>query len=125
MARILVIDDEAPLRETLALALVTANHRVDQAADGKRALDFLRANAVDLVITDLVMPDQDGFETIMALRHLFPALPVIAMSGAWPSARLYLDIAARLGVRRTLAKPFTVGVLLNAIDDVLERVGVA
>ena len=122
MAHILLIDDEAPLRTVVAQALTDAGHAVTQATDGRQGLICLRRAPADLVITDLVMPEQDGIETIMALRQLFPALPVIAMSGALPNAPLYLEIARNLGVRRTLAKPFHVEKLLAVVDEVLERV---
>jgi CheY-like chemotaxis protein len=121
MASILVIDDESAICEVIARTLAAAGHTVTQAADGRRALDHLRAQPADLVLTDLVMPELDGIETIMALRHLFPALPVIAMSGATGNAGLYLEIAKHLGVRHTLAKPFTAATLLDAINTTLER----
>ena len=121
MAHILVIDDDAVLRAVLTFALKSAGHAVNCAPDGRRALELLRTESADLVITDLVMPEQDGIETIMAIRHLFPALPVVAMSGALPNASLYLEIAANLGVRRALAKPFDTATLLDAVNEVLER----
>jgi CheY-like chemotaxis protein len=125
MAHILVIDDDAAIRAAISFTLGSAGHTVSLAADGRHALALLRARPVDLVLTDLVMPEQDGIETIMALRHVFPALPVIAMSGALPNAGLYLEIAASLGVRQTLAKPFAPDGLLRAIDQILERVRAA
>ena len=108
--------------DAIARTLTAAGHRTTQATDGRRALDRLRAEPADLVLTDLVMPEQDGIETIMALRQLFPGLPVIAMSGAAGNAGLYLEVARQLGVRRTLPKPFDAPTLLRAIDETLERV---
>ena len=122
MAHILIIDDEVPLRTVLAQILSDAGHTVSQAEDGRQATDLLRCTSVDLVITDIVMAELDGIELIIALRHQFPALPVIAMSGACHNASLYLEIAMRLGARRTLSKPFTANVLLTAVDELLERV---
>ena len=125
MAHILVIDADAAFRFMLIETLDAAGHTVSQASDGRRALKTLHAESADLVLTDLVMPEQEGIQTIKALRHLFPTLPVIAMSGALPNAPLHLEIAASLGVRRTLTKPFCHETLLNAIDEVLERVHAA
>ncbi len=125
MARILIIDDEAAVHEMLGAALRNLGHEVILATHGRQALNFLRAQPVDLVLTDLVMPEQDGIETIMALRHLFPALPVLAMSGASKHSPLYLEIAAHLGVRRTLTKPFDLATLYAAVDETLERVPAA
>jgi CheY-like chemotaxis protein len=121
MAHILIIDDEAPIREVLARALADAGHTVTTAPDGRGCDHRALADSVDLVLCDLVMPERDGIETIMALRLLHPALPVIAMSGALTNGQLYLDIAAKLGVRRTLAKPFAAPTLLHAVNEALER----
>lgn len=120
MAHILVIDDEPSLRFVIMRTLAKLGHDVREAGNGRVALDLLRAKPADLVLTDLVMPEQDGIETIMALRHVFPAMPVIAMSGAPSNAALYLEIAKRLGVRQTLAKPFEPDTLIAAIDNALE-----
>ncbi len=122
MSHLLVIDDESLVREVVAKILMAAGHQVHQATNGHQALALLRTEPIDLVITDLVMPDCDGIELIMALRHQFPALPVIAMSGAIHNAALYLNIATNLGVRHTLAKPFGAEALLDAVDQTLERV---
>ncbi len=121
MSRILVIDDDPAVRAAVARVLVAAGHQVNQAADGRLALEALRHEPVDLVITDLLMPEIDGIEMIVAVRQQFPALPVIAMSGAIPNADLYLGIATNLGVRHTLAKPFNAEKLLHAVNQTLER----
>jgi DNA-binding NarL/FixJ family response regulator len=65
------------------------------------------------------MPNREGIETLMALHREQPGLPIIAMSGGIAHSQLYLAMAARLGARRTLAKPFTPEVLLHAVDEVL------
>ena len=122
MAHILVIDDEAALRKVISLALTGRGDRVSQAENGRVAIQLLRSGTFDLVITDLLMPEQDGIETIIALRQNLPPTPVIAMSGAPNNSALYLEIAQRLGVRRTLAKPFDISELITAVDEVLERV---
>ena len=118
MAQILLIDDDDLLRGVLAKALVHAGHVVIQAADGQQGVELARATAVDLVITDLIMPVQEGVETIVKLRRERPDLPIIAISGGVTHSKLYLDIAAKIGARRILAKPFTPQELLAAIDEV-------
>lgn len=118
MSRILLIDDEAPVREVLTAALTNAGHTVMQAEGGREAGKLFRAEPADLVITDLVMPDREGIETIIALHRDFPDLPIIAMSGGMRSP-FYLTLAAKLGARRTLAKPFTAEVLLHTVDELL------
>jgi len=119
MARILFIDDDESLRNVVGKALTYAGHEVIQAADGQQGLDLARSTRVDLVITDLVMPVQEGVETILTLRREQPKLPVIAISGGMSNSRLYLEIAAKIGARRILAKPFTPRELLQEIEDVL------
>lgn len=118
MAQILLIDDDDLLRGVLAKALVHAGHVVIQAADGQQGVELARATSVDLVITDLIMPVQEGVETIVKLRRERPALPIIAISGGVTHSKLYLEIAAKIGARRILAKPFTPQELLAAIDEV-------
>jgi DNA-binding response OmpR family regulator len=119
MAHLLIIEDDEPLRSVLATALVQAGHVVLQAEEGRAGCTLLTTSPCDLVITDLIMPGQEGIETIMQLRHSHPGLPVIAMSGGSHYADAYLGIAAKLGVRATLAKPFTTAELLHAIDAAL------
>jgi DNA-binding response OmpR family regulator len=119
MARILLIDDDDPLRSVIAQNLVIAGHTVVQAADGRQGVDLFHTTPIDLVLTDLVMPGKEGVETIIELHRERPELPIIAMSGGMPRSAMYLDIAAKLGARRALAKPFTPETLLKAIDDVL------
>ena len=119
MARILLIDDDELLRGVLAKSLAHAGHTVIQAADGQQGVELARATAVDLVITDLIMPVQEGVETIMTLRRERPALPIVAISGGMSNSKLYLEIAAKIGAKRILPKPFTPTELLAVIDDVL------
>jgi DNA-binding response OmpR family regulator len=119
MARILLIDDDDLLRGVLAKSLAHAGHEILQASDGKMGVDISRVTSVDLVITDLVMPVQEGVETIVVLRREQPKLPVIAMSGGATNSKVYLDIAGKIGARRVLSKPFTPRELVETIEEVL------
>jgi len=119
MARILVIDDDDDLREMIVAALRFAGHLVAQASSGREGTRLFHSEPTDLVITDIVMPGQDGIETLMALRKEYQRLPIIAMSGLSRDSPLYLQIAARLGARRTLAKPFPLEELLRLTNEVL------
>ncbi len=120
MPRILILEDNEAVREMMAEVLTRTGYRVDQAADGKHALRLISENPVDLVITDIVMPDQDGLETITQLRKTHPTLPVIAMSGDAPrNTTLYLSLAEKLGVVRTLTKPFDPVTLMALVKEVL------
>ena len=119
MARILLIDDDDLLRELLATTLAHAGHTVHQAAEGGQGCEIFRTTPVDLVITDIIMPGQEGIETILHLRHLNPRLPIIAMSGGATNSKIYLTIAAQLGASHVLAKPFTLDELAAALADLL------
>jgi len=122
MARILVIDDEEMIRDMLRRTLELAGHIVGLAEDGDAGLAAQKAAAFDLVITDLIMPGKEGLETIMELRHSSPKTKIIAISGGGRGkAAGYLQLAAKLGARRTLAKPFTLPALAKVIDEVLHE----
>jgi DNA-binding response OmpR family regulator len=123
MARILLIEDDDMLRELLAQALAQAGHTVYQASDGRQGCDLFLATAADLVLTDIIMPGQEGIETIVKLRHQRPGVAIIAMSGGATHSKFYLDIAGKLGAHRVLAKPFTPADLIKMIDDVLAEKG--
>jgi DNA-binding response OmpR family regulator len=119
MARILLIEDDDQLRHVIAQSLAAGGHEAFQAADGRQGLDIFRAGTFDLVLTDLVMPEKEGVETIIELRRENPTLKIVAMSGGMPRSNFYLGLATHLGAQRTLAKPFTPTELLNAIDETL------
>jgi CheY-like chemotaxis protein len=122
MAAILLLEDNDIFREVLTEALTRAGHAVRADTDGRRVNELLHEHPADLLITDLSMPNRDGVETILALRRSHPQLPIIAMSGDTSShAALYLSIAAKLGVARTLQKPFAAATLLTAVDEVLGK----
>lgn len=119
MASVLIIDDDDMLRTLLADTLARAGYTVLQAGDGAQGLDLFRATSIDLVLTDLIMPVQEGVETMLQLRREAPHVPIIAMSGGVSHAPLYLDIAAKVGARRVMPKPFTPRELVEAVNEVL------
>lgn len=117
MPSVLVVDDQDQVRQLIRETLEQAGYEVEEARDGKEGLERYRMKAVDLVITDILMPGQDGLEGIMALRREFPDSRVIAMTGGSESVDLgnVSDIAKMLGARRTLQKPFDLKVLLDTV----------
>jgi two-component system chemotaxis response regulator CheY len=118
--RILLVDDDVLLRETLHQVLVRAGYDVDDASNGKVAVREYRRQRCDVVITDIVMPDQEGFGTIIELRRADPNVKIIAVSGGGIGKAVdYLDTAQRLGVMGTLAKPFSPETLLAMLAEVL------
>lgn len=120
MVRILVIDDDHVIRASLSEMLGLSGFEVRNAADGKEGLLLMDEAPADLVITDIVMPEQEGLETILQLRQRYPQTKIIAISGGGTDAgRAYLQAAHCLGAERTLSKPFPFRDLLEVIDEVL------
>jgi DNA-binding response OmpR family regulator len=120
MAKILLVDDDEFVRRPVQMNLQRAGHAVDEASNGRDAVTAYREKRYDIVVTDLIMPEQEGLETIMQLRRHDAEVRVIAISGGGRvNATNYLALAKSLGARRTLAKPFTTEELLAAIDQVL------
>ena len=121
MARILIIDDEAMIRDLLVNILEREGYETITASGGKDGIKIYRENPADLIITDLIMPEKDGIETIQELKKDFPDIKIIAISGG---GRLgpqdYLHLAKMLGAQRTLTKPIELPELLKAIEELLE-----
>lgn len=118
-ATVLVIDDDDLVRGLIVHALGAAGYAVIEASDGLKGVELARTQPVDLVVTDLVMPGQEGVETILTLRRERPRLPIIAISGGVTNSKLYLDIAAKIGAKRVLPKPFAPRELIALIQQVL------
>lgn len=112
--RVLVIEDNPGMRDYLRVALEGAGHAVLTASNGQEALAYMEGHKVQVVLTDLFMPEMDGIEVIAALRRHFPGVKVLAMSGR-PGVD-YLTVAKELGAARILRKPFAMDELLNAVD---------
>jgi DNA-binding response OmpR family regulator len=121
MARILIIDDEAMIRNLLVRMLEREGYETVTASNGKDGINIHRKNPADLIITDLIMPDKEGIETIMELRRDFQDVKIIAMSGGGKTdSETYLHIAKTIGAIKTLAKPFDRKELLTTIRELLE-----
>jgi DNA-binding response OmpR family regulator len=120
MTRILVVDDDTKIREMLKQCLERAEYEVLVAPDGKAALELHSVNPVDLIITDIVMPEENGLAVIMQLRRRYPEVKVIAISGGGKMrADEYLDVAKAMGVTRRFSKPFELKELLVAVRELL------
>jgi CheY-like chemotaxis protein len=121
MARILIVDDNPYVQQTLAQLLAMLGHEVVRAGDGRQALAHLRRERCDAVLTDVLMPEIDGLEVLRCVARDHPGLPVIAMSGG--SARMpstdVLQLAHSLGAHAILAKPFGAAELRETLAAVL------
>ena len=118
MAKILIIDDHYAMRETIRDILEGEGHEILEAADGEAGIECQRRAHVDLVITDIFMPQKEGMSTIRELTAEFPELPIIAMSGGSQDLSApegFIELARRFGARGTLAKPFTIQELLREV----------
>lgn len=120
MALILLIDDHAALRQTLRRILQGEGHRVIEAANGRAGMvQFDRHNPA-LVITDILMPDQDGIETILDMRRRSLDTKIVAMSGGEAVRQdLYLDAARKLGADEIVRKPFRADEIVTLVDRLL------
>jgi len=117
MSNILVIDDEEYLREVLSRFLTSVGHVVRAAVDGYEAAGMLDRDPPDWVVTDIVMPRKDGFETIKDLRRDHPGIKIIAMAGdGQMTAQKYLRLAKALGADYVLEKPLSGQEILDIID---------
>ena len=118
--KILVIDDDAQIRYLLRQVMEWAGFEVIEADNGRVGMAKQRLHQADLVITDLIMPEQEGLETITTLKKEFPQLKIVAISGGGrigPEA--YLPAAQELGAHRIFSKPFDVLELTRAVKELL------
>lgn len=122
MPRILVIDDEPLIRSLLRRVLESQGYEVLEAPDGSAGTRLYRREPCDLIITDILMPEQEGIQTIRELRRDFPDVKVIAISGGGKamSDTDCLHLAAVLGAQRTFSKPLDMKELLKSVQELLE-----
>jgi CheY-like chemotaxis protein len=114
---IILVDDNADQRLALRLALEQDGYSVREAANGRDAIALQRVRPADVLITDIFMPEADGFELIDSLRREFPATKIVVVSGGGMRVtRDYLASAKLMGVEATLEKPFEVERLLEMLS---------
>lgn len=120
MAGILLVDDDEQFRSMLGESLRLAGYEVAEAHDGREGIELYRDHPGYLIITDLIMPEQEGLETIQELRRIYPKAKIIAISGGGRHGSFdYLKMAKTLGARQVLAKPFSRQEILEAITQVM------
>lgn len=122
LARILVIEDDDILRALMRKMLTRSGYEVVEAADGSYAVQLYREHDIDLIVTDLFMPDTEGMEVIRQLRQESQEAKIIAISGGSSFDSIdYLDVARLIGAAKTLNKPFGSRELLEAVDELLSE----
>lgn len=121
MPGILIVEDDKDLREMLKVSLLRKRFTVLEAGNGKDAIVHFKPSVTDAVVTDLIMPEEDGLKVIMKLRELKPSIKIIAISGggkAGPGS--YLNLAKALGADAIYSKPFSINDMISRIEELLE-----
>jgi two-component system chemotaxis response regulator CheY len=116
MATVLLIEDEARIRKLLARLLAEIGHTVVEASNGKEGDKLFADHRPALVVTDIMMPEQEGVETINSIRSRAPTTPIVAISGG---GKTLLEFAKEFGATRTLAKPFRPSEFVKAVMHLL------
>jgi DNA-binding response OmpR family regulator len=114
---VLVAEDDEALGAFMAMVLTESGYWVLSTCNGREAVRVLQSRRIDLLITDLIMPEQEGIETILYVRKNYPGLKVIATSGGHPTN---LRMARKLGAWATVQKPFSVDELLATVEFVCQ-----
>ncbi len=129
MATVLLVDDSPLVRQSLSMGLTSAGHIVISATNGSEAQKVIAAGNVDIIVTDIIMPDGEGIELITQIRREGLAVPIIAMTGGYSGALtilhdhgpLHLKAARILGATKTLSKPFPASALNLLVDECLQK----
>jgi DNA-binding NtrC family response regulator len=120
MAMILIMDDEAQIRKMLKKVLEKNGYDVIEAVNGNQGIKLYKELLPELIITDLIMPEKEGLESIRELKKINPDVKIIAMSGGGiVDPKVYLNLAVKLGAVHTFAKPVDNENLLSTIKEIL------
>jgi CheY-like chemotaxis protein len=121
MPGVLIVEDDKELREMLKLSLLRRNFTVLEAENGKAAITHFKPLITDLVVTDLIMPEEDGLKVVIKLRELKPSIKIIAISGGGKvGPGSYLNLAKALGADAIYSKPFSINDLITKIELLLD-----
>jgi CheY-like chemotaxis protein len=122
MPGVLIVEDDKELREMLKMSLLRRGITVLEAENGKDAIVHFKPLLTDLVVTDLIMPEEDGLKVVIKLRELKPSIKIIAISGGGKvGPGSYLNLAKALGADAIYSKPFSVNDLIVKIEQLLDN----
>jgi CheY-like chemotaxis protein len=122
MAKILIVDDEISIRKMLTLLFEREGYEVKDACDGKQGIVRAKEFEPDLIITDLLMPEKEGLETIKEIRQTNPDIKIIAISGGGIiQPEMYLHLAEKVGANLSFTKPVDTATLLLGVKRLLEE----
>jgi CheY-like chemotaxis protein len=120
MPGVLIVEDEKDLREMIKVSLVRKKYTVIEAENGREAIMHFKPLITDLIVTDLIMPDEDGLKVIIKLKELKPSIKIIAISGGGKvGPGSYLNLAKALGADAIFSKPFSINELLAKIGELI------
>jgi CheY-like chemotaxis protein len=121
MPGVLIVEDDKELREMLKLSLLRKNYTVFEAENGKAAITHFKPQITDLVVTDLIMPEEDGLKVVIKLKEIKPSLKIIAISGGGKvGPGSYLNLAKALGADAIYSKPFSINELISKIEQLMD-----
>jgi CheY-like chemotaxis protein len=121
MPGVLIVEDDKELREMLKMSLKRKGFTVQEAENGKDAISHFKPLITDLVVTDLIMPEEDGIKVVIRLRELKPTIKIIAISGGGKvGPGSYLNLAKALGADAIYSKPFSIKDLVSKIEQLLD-----
>lgn len=122
--RVLIIDDEDNVRSTVAMMLEGSELDIVQARNGNDGLAAMEKALADVVITDIIMPDKEGIETIVEMRRRWPETRIVAMSGGGRTSNFdFLEIARKFGADEILHKPFDADAVVETVHRLLATTG--
>jgi CheY-like chemotaxis protein len=122
MPGVLIVEDDKEVREMLKLSLLRRNFIVLEAENGKAAISHFKPLITDVVVTDLIMPEEDGLKVVIKLRELKPSIKIIAISGGGKvGPGSYLNLAKALGADAIFSKPFSINDLVIKIEQLLDN----
>ena len=122
MPGVLLVEDNKELREMLKMSLLRRSFTVLEAENGKDAITHFKPFITDLVVTDLIMPEEDGLKVVIKLRELKPSIKIIAISGGGKvGPGSYLNLAKALGADAIYSKPFSINDLIAKIEQLLDN----
>ena len=117
MTQILVVDDDVHIRKLICKALKKSGYEVLEASNGKEAIAQFKTHSPPMVITDIIMPDVEGTETITQLRQMDPGVKIIAISGGgFVQPEFYLELAQKMGADQIIRKPIDLHEMMRKID---------
>ena len=120
--RILIIDDDIVTREIIKEALETRGYVLEEASNGRIGVALHKKKPFDLIITDIIMPEMEGLETILAVKNISPGIKIIAISGGGRvDAYDYLYMADKFGAHRVITKPFEQQEIVDTVAELLKK----